>query len=89
MSDIETESGHSSSSDHSGVSGGGKTRKSSMPKRLRLGSEASSPGLEEDDRDKKELEVNFSCKEAALEVLIYVCLSVCLSVYPSLDKLKF
>ena len=55
MSDIETESGHSSSSDHSGVSGGGKTRKSSMPKRLRLGSEASSPGPEEEDGDKKEM----------------------------------
>ena len=63
MSDIETESGHSSSSDHSGVSGGGKTRKSSMPKRLRLGSEASSPGLEEDDRDKKELEVNLAANK--------------------------
>ena len=55
MSDIETESGHSSSSDHSGVSGVGKTRKSSMPKRLRLGSEASSPGPEEEDGDKKEM----------------------------------
>ena len=64
MSDIETESGHSSSSDHSGVSGSGKTRKSSMPKRLRLGSEASSPGPEEEDGDKKEMmEVRKYCLE--------------------------
>ena len=59
VSDMETESGHSSSSDHSGVNtgAGGKTRKSSMPKRLRLDSEASSPGPEDEDSHKKEMEV--------------------------------
>ena len=52
VSDIDTASGLSCSSEQSSA----KTRKS-VPKRLRLGSEASSPGPEEEDRDKKEIEV--------------------------------
>ena len=54
VSDLDTASGLSCSSEHST----GKTRKSSVPKRLRLGSEASSPGPEEEDGDKKEIEVS-------------------------------
>ena len=53
VSDIDTASGLSCSSEQSTA----KTRKS-VPKRLRLGSEASSPGPEEEDTgDKKEIEV--------------------------------
>ena len=57
MSDMETESGLSSTSDQSGLIGGGKNRKSSMPKRLMLDSEASSPRLEERGDEEKDMEV--------------------------------